>query len=370
MKKQTLIGIIVWVVLFAVILTLASFYDLELNKAIGNANSVFGQFFRFFGEFWGYFFIPVACAFLFGACTIDNKVGIVLKIFWGIATFVGWFLVCRYTMGQFSGTSYGFPADMLPYRFLTLYSVIFALGLTGMSLFAVSKMDKKVLAKLAILAVVMLLALAISMAVTEVLKRIWTRQRFRNMPIGNGDQDASGFTPWWMPNLGKNKNANNPDYYTYYVPDSAGAPESDAFKSFPSGHTCSAALSFVILYLPELFEKLKKHKIIYILVAAAFTVLVGISRIVNRAHFLSDVLFGATIGTLSCFASFAIVNAFRKAASKGKKMSKVFVCMGAYNEVIQEQTETTSEVVEDSTAETENKEVVEEKIENTEDNKD
>ena len=359
MKKKTLIGIIVWVVLFAVILTLATFYDLELNKAIGNADSIFGQFFRFFGEFWGYMFIPVAFAFLFAACTYDTKLGIVIKIVWGIATFVGWFLVMRYTMGQFSGTSYGMLEETLPYRLLTLYSVIFALGLTALSLFAVSKIDKKTASKLAIFAVVMIIALGLSMGVTEVLKRIWTRQRFRNMDIGNGGSDASGFTPWYIPNFGKNKAAQS-----YYVVDDAGAPLSDAYKSFPSGHTCSAALCFVILYLPELFEKLKKHKLGYIICCAIFTIIVALSRIVNRAHFLSDTLFGATIGTLSSFAAMGIVNACRKAASKGKKMSKVFAVLGQYNELAIETNVENTETNNDSTNETTEVEVNEETKEN------
>ena len=50
MTKKKLIGCIIGAVCFVAILLVATFYDLEINKAIGNADSVYGQFFRLFGD--------------------------------------------------------------------------------------------------------------------------------------------------------------------------------------------------------------------------------------------------------------------------------------------------------------------------------
>jgi membrane-associated phospholipid phosphatase len=147
------------------------------------------------------------------------------------------------------------------------------------------------------------------------------------MDIGNGGTDASGFTPWYVANLGKNKAAAD-----NYVEDGAGMLFDDAYKSFPSGHTSAAALSFVVVLLPDIFEKLKKQKIWFYIVPAIFTVLVAVSRIVNRAHFLSDVLFGGTIGILSVCAAKGLVSLLKKANVKKKFFADFARISGVYEE--------------------------------------
>ena len=63
--------------------------------------------------------------------------------------------------------------------------------------------------------------------------------------------------------------------------------------SFPSGHTSSAfAVATVIA------ERYKKNKLAFIS-AYSLATLVGVSRITQDAHWLSDVLVGASIGYLS-----------------------------------------------------------------------
>lgn len=314
MTKKRLIGCIIGAVCFVAVLLVATFYDLEINKALGNADSVYGQFFRLFGELTGWIVIPFATAFLFHVTVRRNKIAIVISVFWAIATFVGWFLTVKYILGEFTGASYadGFYAS--PYRALILYDVVFALLLTAGTLYGTSRIPKETLYKLAQLAAAILIALALSQAVTYVMKLAWSRQRFRNLPIGNGGTDSTGFTPWYHPNFGKNKGV-------YYFPDSAGMKEKEAYTSFPSGHTCGAALTFVFVMLPDLFEKLKKYKICFYVFAIAYTVAVAISRIVNRAHYLSDTLFGGYIGMLSSFAAIAIT--FKISAWGNKKFANL-----------------------------------------------
>ena len=71
----------------------------------------------------------------------------------------------------------------------------------------------------------------------------------------------------------------------------------DTCKSFPSGHTYCAAITFALICLPDLFESFKKRwvKAICWTVPAAYTLTVAISRIVVGAHYLSDVLVGGTL---------------------------------------------------------------------------
>ena len=75
---------------------------------------------------------------------------------------------------------------------------------------------------------------------------------------------------------------------------------SDAFKSFPSGHTCSAAMSYVLIMLPDAidFKHKKAAKAICWICPIVITGLVATSRIVAGAHYMSDVTFGGTIGFL------------------------------------------------------------------------
>ena len=106
MKKSTIIGLCSAVAAFVALLVVASFYDLQINVKLGNADSVFGQFFRLFGESTGWFIIPIAAGMLLRAANRKTKAGVVLTVVWAIAMVVGWYLCVNYFLGQFMGTSY------------------------------------------------------------------------------------------------------------------------------------------------------------------------------------------------------------------------------------------------------------------------
>lgn len=333
MKKSTLIGLICSAVAFVAILLVATFFDLKINIALGNADSIFGQYGRMWGEFFGWVLIPIGAMILFAAADKTSKLGIALKVIWSVVTLVGWYLTVDYVLDQFTGHSYIEGIYSSPYRAIILYSITIAIVLTAWSLWSISKVKQETLSKLVLFAGAMLIALALSQLCCEVLKRVWTRQRFRNLDIGNGGTSSEGFTPWYKPNFGKNKSA-----MTYYVEDSAGMKLSDAYKSFPSGHTSGAAMTFIIIMLPDLFERLKKYKVWFYVVPILITVAVGISRIVNRAHYLSDTLFGGTIGAGCVFAARAIIYAIHKATKKNPKLARFSAICGAGG-IIEEPTE-------------------------------
>lgn len=292
MTKRSIITIIILAVCFVGLLLVATFFDLDINIALGNADSVYGQFFALFGEATAWLLIPIAAVILFQAVTKDNKYRVYLWIIWGALAFVGWFLSVRYF----------FEEIVVDMKWKTLYEIFFAAIFTVCSILGTAKVDKAIMKKLVVFAAVMLAALAISQAVTTVLKSMWGRHRFRNMPV----DDYSGFTPWYKPNMFRKGNGGA------FVSDFAGMPDEDAFKSFPSGHTMAAALSFVIIMLPDIFEKLKEHKLWFYVAPAIYTVAVAISRIVARAHFMSDVLIGGTIGIIGVFLARFLVILIRK----------------------------------------------------------
>ena len=330
MKKKTLIGVCAACVVFVALLLVATFYDLQINIALGNADSLFGQFFRLWGEVTGWIVIPICAAILLRACDKKTKAGKVLAVLWAIVLVVGWFLTIKYFMEEFTGDSYIEGMYGSPYGYLTVHSIVFALIISALHVWAIYKVKETTIKKLVFFAVAMIIALALSQLVTTVLKNIWTRQRFRNLGVGNGGTSSDGFTPWYQPGLGKNKEA-----ATYYVEDSVGGMlKKDAYKSFPSGHTSAAALSFGLIMLPELFEKLKKYKVWFYVAPIVYTVLVAISRIVNRAHYLSDVLFGGAIGALSVFAAIGIMKLIRKAEKKNAFFAAAARVFGAESECV------------------------------------
>lgn len=73
--------------------------------------------------------------------------------------------------------------------------------------------------------------------------------------------------------------------------------DSNAFNSFPSGHTSAASVIFAVIIIPDLFDKLNTSKIrwMFYVVPAIYVAVVAFSRVVVGAHFLSDVTFGAYV---------------------------------------------------------------------------
>lgn len=318
MKKSSVICILsVAALAFVALVIVASFLDLQISKALGDADSFFGQFFRLWGEATGWLVVPLAAGVLFRASNTDKRTGRIVAVVWGTVMFVGWFLTMKYFVDEFTGESYIEGRYGSPYGFLPVHAVVFALIATLLHLWVMCLVKKETAEKLLFLAVAALIALALSQLLTLIMKNVWTRQRFRNLEVGNGGKSSDGFSPWYKPGLGKNKKARE-----FYFEDKAGMPLKDAYKSFPSGHTSGAAMSFCVALLPGIFEKLKKYRVWFWVCPLAYTILVGLSRVVNRAHYFSDTLFGGLIGVASVFAAAALTDALRKALEKNKFFKK------------------------------------------------
>lgn len=278
MTKKSLISIITGAVIFVILIVTATFFDLEISIALADADNVFGQFFAVFGMSYLWLIIPFAGIVFYHTISDERKFGRLLKSFFVIVTAIGWYLVVKDYMKRFG----------VEIKASYLYKGVFAVILTIISILATNRVDKKIMEKLVIFAVFALVAAAISVAITEFLKFMCSRQRFRNMPEG----DYTGFTQWYRPNwFGKGHDGAE-------ISDFAGASDDGMFESFPSGHTMAATMSFTLVMLPELFEKLKKYSVWFVVAPSLFTAATMLSRIIARAHFLSDVVFGAFI-TLS-----------------------------------------------------------------------
>ncbi|MBP5216319.1 MAG: phosphatase PAP2 family protein, partial [Bacilli bacterium] len=79
-------------------------------------------------------------------------------------------------------------------------------------------------------------------------------------------------------------------------------PNNDYFKSWPSGHTATAALLPLIGLFPSILKKDFRHSNLILFCAGlAYPLIVAFARILAGAHYLSDVSFGFLVGSLCCF---------------------------------------------------------------------
>ena len=245
------------------------YYDLAIDHAIGDATSWFGRLFMVVGEYPQYLLIPISgTIFFYNADTLNNKAStIIFKIFGCVVIAVGFFI----------WVNNGTKVDNMKLPAAPAFAIFAALFYGAVCLGVGALVQKQEMHKLFKFAIFALTFVIVSYLVMTIMKELWSRMRYRDM-LKEGNFD--GFTPWFKLNFGRQ---NKVEGYEY--------------TSFPSGHTSSAACIFAICVLPDLYKKLDKKWIRYTLygVSTAFTVIVAISRLVNTAHFLSDVLMGGLI---------------------------------------------------------------------------
>lgn len=257
-KKISLISHAIVLSIAAALLIVASFYDLAINHALSNSESVYGLLFVTLGEFPAYIILPMCGVIWFYADLgiKDRRLLIVARVASAILVWLGFFI-----WGAMGSRITESPKVI---ELSALYSILF----TFFTLL-LGKYLKINYTKYVRFAVFALFVMLISLVVIRLIKIGWGRMRYRDMlKVG----DFTGFTPWYIPN-GYNGNT-----------------------SFPSGHTASACNIFI-------FVVLFKGKCRYVANGAAllFVVLTMFSRIVVNAHFLSDVLIGGLVSYLCYF---------------------------------------------------------------------
>ena len=133
---------------------------------------------------------------------------------------------------------------------------------------------------------------------TTVLKSIFHRPRYRAILASEG---GIVFHNWWQPCR---------DYKS--LMESFGMT-SEEFKSFPSGHSCEAAMLFApVTFFPMINEKLRKYQMWGFVCAGLIVILTWFARMTAAAHFLSDVSMGALLMILFiCIGNEVVVHSKR-----------------------------------------------------------
>lgn len=252
-------GMIIFFYAFsAVLMVIASFYDLQIDQYVYSPDNFFGIFFDRIGELPPFLAVAFSCMILYRFPPIFRRWATVLtKIIFGLGTIAAWIYIY-----------YDFVDKWISnFEYRRIIEVIFGI-ITGLICLYFSKyIPEEHKRSFKSLAVFFILVSLLTPWSTNELKDIWGRLRFRQL-VEAGSFD--GFTPW----------------YTFGPGDG---------RSFPSGHTTAAAATFMLMGISYFFPSQKKNELKYFIIAFVFTFTVGFSRLVRGAHFLSDITFAAII---------------------------------------------------------------------------
>lgn len=266
----------------------ASFYDLQISQFFADmtpnlyySNNFFAVFFEIFGEsilfillglslaviFWAiYYKIKKPIKFLFQTLSVSACIGINFLCFWRVFNYVK-----NYMEFEFN------------YIFLTIL-IIFSIIFAFLYIFLLKNIKKNIIYKLFWVSCLIILVALFSNLTIQILKNdVWGRMRFRAMFYID---DFSNYTAWWE------MNGHSLSYAFRFL----NLPD-DAFRSFPSGHTSAVAITFCFWFLPLFFRNRisKQAKFWCYFLPIILTLIIGFSRIVAGAHFLTDILFAILI---------------------------------------------------------------------------
>ncbi|MGN1328626.1 MAG: phosphatase PAP2 family protein [Eubacterium sp.] len=254
MLKKQKGNIILFYIAAVIALVAAAFFDLELDIILNNPEDIFANWFKNTGEIPSRLICPIAGTVLF--YTYKNK----LQRIAGFLIAMGGSAYFGYYIGK-----YFFVEENQ-----MLFSIIFGVGfgvvcLIVGSFITIPDKYRDILRQTAIIGIAVMFAQIIAI---EGMKYLWGRVRFRDL-LAQGSYDA--FTPWYHLN-GINGN-----------------------KSFPSGHTAGAGMSYLMMLFPYISEKWKKKSQLCFWIPCVYTSIVAFTRLVMGAHYLSDVAMGGIV---------------------------------------------------------------------------
>ena len=297
-RLYTALAIGIFAAVFAALLTVATLYDLDVSKILTKnalpdgayfSTSNFGLFFEAVGSAPIYLMAAVggAVGFWWGIRKKDIKaVQIAVPIACAVIVFVGVYLFVSDIFSYLG--EHMRNEEFMGSGYVTCLTILLTLIISALLVLTWKQISAESNEKLIKWCFVILITLALYLIV-HFIKSPIGRVRFRTMNY-LGDSQYSYYTRWYVVNGKRN-----------IVPLAEGVEITDSCKSFPSGHTFSAALIYTMLCLPDLLPKWNKKwvKIVLYVGTIGFTGMVAISRIMVGAHYMSDVLFGGTLSFLA-----------------------------------------------------------------------
>lgn len=335
-KLKLILSVSLFIAVFGALLAVASVYDLQISRFMTKGTLLDGEYyandgFALFFEVVGFstFYLSGAIASVICVAAAlkmrDGEFPIIKQlkgkpfqavkwiIILGFSAFGVYETYCvvheafkypeKYIQDALQGTGLSFTLNG---GYLIAVQAVFSVILSALVLALFLRADREILFKLVKIAVILFCVELLYLATVDAIKTPVGRMRYRTM---NALSDFSYYTPWYVVNGARNATL------VGIIP-SGGTPSADILigaatdtcKSFPSGHTYGAAMTFALVCLPDLFERFKKPwiKAVCWAVPSVYTVTVATCRIVVGAHYFSDVLVGGTL-------AFALIMIIREA---------------------------------------------------------
>ena len=328
--KKAWIEIAIALGIFVAIAIITAFFDLQINKALDNTKSLYGQFFANLGELPTYLAAPIFGSILFYqdfGKTSKQKI-IINKVCGALIAFVGYLAAIYMWFWD------NFVSEEVMYSIV--YIIFFSVIMTVLSILAMSAIPKEKRAKVFWFALFLAIVAALGNAIVQIMKFTWARQRYRTMTPGNPQYgeglhdmypgyDYDGFTPWYIINSFSKPEIRTEEYMALFDKDHISSP----FQSFPSGHTTLAFTGAAYTsYVFSKYNPSSSWKWPVIISSYALASAVGISRVASGNHFITDVLCGAAIGTCCGFVVPFLHTLNAKINSKSDKVQTSFSPFG------------------------------------------
>lgn len=246
----------------AVLILTGTFLDFQISSLIANQDSLYGRFFLLFGEFPVMLCGFAASAMLLRSLPEEGNEKIVFQVL-AAGGILGGLIGVKEILENASGIM------------KIVYSLIELAAAAALFWFVYQNCDTSSPRRLRRTALFILFTVLISTVFVAFIKIPWGRPRYRSViAVSNLD-----YQPWYV--IGKSvRNAFE------------GVLDHDEFKSFPSGHTASAAYILTLITLKNVIPVLREQEKALTAGAFVWVILTAIARIVSGAHFLTDVTFG------------------------------------------------------------------------------
>ncbi len=255
--------IIIFYVLAAAALVCASIFDLKIDIWLNNPEDPFAIWFRNTGEIPARLVLPLAGAVFIKTCEKPFERFCGYIVLFGGGMYLGFHLVSYFLFKNGNAHIEGEAVNIA-------YGLVYGIGCSVIILLVLPHINipKRMVRPLRTIALLGIILMFVHVGIVEGTKIIWGRVRFRDL-LAAGSYDA--FTPWYHPN-GITGN-----------------------KSFPSGHTGSAGMSYLMMFMPYISKKYEKKTALCFILPLVYTSIVAFTRLVMGAHYLSDVTAGGVI---------------------------------------------------------------------------
>lgn len=323
-KSKVIIGIVLFVAVFAALLVAASFTDLRVSDILTKnaladgeylSHDVFGVTFEVFGSSPVYILAGVSVVLLmlyvWRTLKLRPMREFICAVLFAGSVVAFWF---------FFDDMFGYLAEHADVEgeyletVMTVIAVICALMTSGVVTAAFLRIKDETLRKLMKFVLAFIIMAVVANVLIMIIKDPVGRMRYRamNSDLGRELGGFANFQNWYESRGGQ------PEEWSALFESTYGV--TDAFKSFPSGHTCAAGMTYALIMLPDVLgTKNKGLRALCWIFPVIFTGMVAISRIVVGAHFFSDVLMGGTIAFVCMmFAREAVIFRFRHFKCLGK----------------------------------------------------